>query len=197
MIHPLPWCLYTLIVLVVPKTAISVVPTSLLLSVPLLCCCHRLHFHVSPSPMHLLSCVSTASIFRHPYPPTTFSTIPILFFITAASVVIFPCLCCGPHNIIFHPPASFNAIICIHVSCISAMSSAGSIFNRSQISTIYVLISNPTYPLPLLFFSSLTPPLLTPFHRSRVFLLPLPFIICFHSLDPLMSPRLHVPPKCN
>ena len=47
---------------------------------------------------------SATAIIRRPSTPLNLFAIPILSCIYAASVVILPLLCCGPHHIIFHRP---------------------------------------------------------------------------------------------
>ena len=88
------------------------VSTPIVLPVPrLLRCC--IHLPVSLFPLSPLSCISTAAIVRRLSPPTTLSAIPIILHLYRASIFILPCLCCGPHRIIFHLPAYFVAVICL------------------------------------------------------------------------------------
>ena len=92
---------------------------SLISPVPRLHRCLHIHIHVSMCLMYPLYRISAATIVRHPSPPLNLPKIPILFRISAASVVIFQNLFCGPHCIVFHCPASLNTVIFIHMSCAS------------------------------------------------------------------------------
>ena len=98
-----------------PKTAIFGVTASLLFPVPCLCRCRRLHIPVSPYPTSLLSLISVAAIVHLPFIPLTLYEIPTLSRISVASVIILMRIRCGPHCIVFHILASFNAFVCLHV----------------------------------------------------------------------------------
>ena len=134
------------------KTTIYVFPASLLSPILHLDRCRRPHFTVSTYPMSLFFFISGTAMVRCRCPPLTFSAIPIISCISDASIVIHSRLRCSPHCVVFHCPASFDAVICLSVSCFSYVSSAASIFYCSQISTVAIPISNPPYPLLLFFF---------------------------------------------
>ena len=83
--------------------------------------CHLHH----PTSVLLPSCISSAILsipivphLRHRarpplYSPLTLPAISIIPHIHRASVVVLPCLCCGPHPIIFHRPVYFAAVVCL------------------------------------------------------------------------------------
>ena len=107
---------------------------SLLLLSPVLSLrhCHYLRIPVSPSPISLLSHILAAAIVCNPSPPLNLYAVPILSGISTASVVIQPHLQCGPLHIIFHCPASFNAVIFI---CVSYVSLSNSSFSSPSFTT--------------------------------------------------------------
>ena len=101
-------------------------PASLLPPVPrLLRLC--IHLPVSTSPLYPLSCISTTMIIYFPYPPPTLYAIPVTPHLCHTSVVITLCLCCSTHRIVFHLPVFYSAIVCLHGSCVAAVSSVASI----------------------------------------------------------------------
>ena len=124
------------------------------------------------SPMSPLSCISADMAVRCPYPHLTLSAISILFCISDVFFFL-PYLCCGPHCIVFNCPVSFNAAVSLLVSWVSYVSSAASIYYRSQISSVALTISNPPYPLPLLLFPRISytaivaPPFIGPIYFYR------------------------------
>ena len=108
-------------------------PSQFLLSpVPRLCRCRCLHLPVLLYLMYPLSRISPVTIIRRPSPPLNLSATLILSCISAASVVIIPHIRCGIHCIVSHHPTPFNAVICIHVSCVSLPHSS-----------LYISISSP------------------------------------------------------
>ena len=104
------WAMFLLTFLPIP---------SLLLPVLCLRRCRHIHLPMSTYLMHLLYCISSALIVRSPSLPLNLSAMPRLSHISSASVFILPHLLYGPHHIVFHSSAYFNAIICLCVSCIS------------------------------------------------------------------------------
>ena len=78
---------------------------------------------ICPTSLLLLSHIYSAAVFipvvphhRHhdlppPSSPLIWSAIPIILHLHCASVVILPRLCCGPHQIIFHCPVYFYAVV--------------------------------------------------------------------------------------